>query len=116
MMVPSDPEVEGDARGIGLFALVGSVVLTYFFVYRPYTEALLHSRETSVNFQAVGAIPLVFRFGFLHGLFPAFSSRHFGPVNAPRRLWWWISGILVALGFLLCFWLHQQLAENGHAA
>ena len=105
----------GSSRGIGLFALVGSCVLAYMFVYEPYVSAVAHAPSVSLSLKGVAVVPLIFVFGMLHGVFPAFAEKHFGGVQTPRLLWWVFSGVLVVAGFVLYWWLRQVVAANGYA-
>lgn len=114
-MTDQHGQESGSSRGIGLFALVGSCVLTYMFVYQPYVGAVTHAPSVFLSLKGVAVVPLILVFGMLYGVFPAFAEQHFGGVQTPRPLWWVLSGVLVVAGFVLYWWLRQVVAANGYA-
>jgi len=96
------------SRAIGIYALVASLALAYLFIYRPINTLVTTQVAESLNWQVIGAIPLILGFGIIHGIVGRPAVKIFGSPDSPTKAWWVLATVLILTGVLLIWWLTRM--------
>jgi hypothetical protein len=101
-------------RGLGIFALIGSGVLTYLCVIAPLLAASRHEHSISLSLKGAIVTPVIFTIGIINVIMGEKARQILGRRQMPSGLGWVIYIVAFGLGILLHQWVNIRLREYGY--
>ena len=107
-------KADNSDRVLGVFALVGSGALGYFFVVAPLIAASRHESSVDLSLKGVVVVPVILALGIINLVMGERARPILGRRKMPSALGFVIYAVTFGLGILLYVWLKARLRGYGY--
>jgi hypothetical protein len=110
--MPSPSHDNFPERGVGILALLGSVLFTYLGVYKPISDAGHYQPAVPLSTMAAILAPLLLALGVVYTLFGPLTAGILRPRNRPSLLGWAFYIFFITVGLLVYWWVKSVVTSQ----